>query len=342
MLVLYLVFAILFLVLLFCVIFAWAVLRAAFGGRQEGSPYLDYFTAADFENLFAEAVEFPNRRGETLRGNLYFETGRTDFRALLIFAHGMGGGHLSYTTELDFFAKQGFLVLVYDATGTMASDGKSLRGFGQSVLDLQSAIHFAAQNEKTKALPVVLCGHSWGAYAVCHAQSPAVRGVVAFSAPEDAATLLCAQASAQTGAPFGALKPFLRLWERLRFGKTAAAPTSKVLRTANVPVLLLHGGKDAVVPLSNAAASAPGISENPHIKSIIYPEKHHNVYNTLEAEASVAEMLGRLGVLSKQKDGSADALAAYVKTLDFRKLCEEDPAVMQTVEQFLEDCLREQ
>lgn len=104
-LLLYLVLAILFLVLLFCLIFAWAVLRAAFGNRQEGSPYLNYFTAADFENLAAEAVEFPNRRGETLRGNLYFESGRTDFRALLIFAHGMGGGHLSYTTELDFFAK---------------------------------------------------------------------------------------------------------------------------------------------------------------------------------------------------------------------------------------------
>lgn len=341
-LLLYLVLAILFLVLLFCLIFAWAVLRVAFGSRQEGSPYLDYFTAADFPNLSAEAVEFPNRRGETLRGNLYFESGRTDFRALLIFAHGMGGGHLSYTTELDFFAKQGFLVLAYDATGTMASDGKSLRGFGQSVLDLQSAIHFAAQNAKTKALPVVLCGHSWGAYAVCHIQSPAVRGVVAFSAPEDAATLLCAQASAQTGAPFGALKPFLRLWERLRFGKAAAAQTSKVLRTANVPVLLLHGGKDAVVPLSNAAANAPHLSENPHIKRVIYPEKRHNVYNTLEAEAGVAEMLERFGVLSKQKDGGADALAAYAKTLNFRKLCEEDPAVMQTVEQFLEECLLDQ
>lgn len=341
-LLLYLVLAILFLVLLFCLIFAWAVLRAAFGNRQEGSPYLNYFTAADFENLAAEAVEFPNRRGETLRGNLYFESGRTDFRALLIFAHGMGGGHLSYTTELDFFAKQGFLVLAYDATGTMASDGKSLRGFGQSVSDLQSALAFAAQDEKTRALPVVLCGHSWGAYAVCRAQSPAVRGVVAFSAPEDAAALLCAQASAQTGAPFGALKPFLRLWERLRFGKTAAAQTSKVLRTANVPVLLLHGGKDAVVPLSNAAANAPHLSENPHIKRVIYPEKRHNVYNTQEAEAGVAEMLERFGVLSKQKDGGADALAAYAKTLNFRKLCEEDPAVMQTVEQFLEERLLDQ
>lgn len=53
-------------------------------------------------------------------------------------------------------------------------------------------------------------------------------------------------------------------------------------------------------------------------------------------------MLERFGVLSKQKDGGADALAAYAKTLDFRKLCEEDPAVMQTVEQFFEDCLQEQ
>lgn len=96
------------------------------------------------------------------------------------------------------------------------------------------------------------------------------------------------------------------------------------------------------MPLSNAAANAPHLSENPHIKRVIYPEKRHNVYNTLEAEAGVAEMLERFSVLSKQKDGGADALAAYAKTLNFRKLCEEDPAVMQTVEQFLEECLLDQ
>ena len=72
-LLLYLVLAILFLVFLFCLIFAWAVLRAAFGNRQEGSPYLTILPAADFEDLAAEAVEFPNRRGETLRGNLYLK-----------------------------------------------------------------------------------------------------------------------------------------------------------------------------------------------------------------------------------------------------------------------------
>ena len=340
MLVTYLILALLFLALLSCLIFAWAVLRAAFGSRQEGSPYLTYFTAADFENLEARPVEFPNRYGETLRGSLYFERGRTDFRALLVFAHGMGGGHLSYTTELDFFAKQGFLVLAYDATGTMASDGKSLRGFGQSVWDLQSALRFASQNAQTKDLPVVLCGHSWGAYAVCHGASlPGVRGVAAFSAPEDAAALLCAQASAQTGVPFGALKPFLRVWERLRFGKNAAQKTSRALREARVPVLLLQGRDDAVVPLANAAANAPEVAENAHITAILYPEKRHNVYNTKEAEAGVAEMLERFSVLSGKKEGGDDALRAYAKSLDFRRLCAEDADVMQTVEQFFADCL---
>lgn len=341
MLFLYLFFSILFLALLFCLIFAWAVLRVAFGSRQEGSPYLTYFTAADFENLEARPVEFPSRRGDTLRGNLYLERGRTDFRALLVFVHGMGGGHLSYTTELDFFAKQGFLVLAYDATGTMASDGKSLRGFGQSIWDLQSALRFAAQNAQTKDLPVVLCGHSWGAYAVCHGASfPGVRGVAAFSAPEDAAALLCAQASAQTGVPFGALKPFLRFWERLRFGRNAAQKTSRALREARVPVLLLQGGDDTVVPLSNAAANAPGVAENAHVTAILYPEKRHNVYNTKAAETGVAEMLERFSVLAKQKDGGDEKLRAYAESLDFRRLCEEDVDVMQTVGQFLEDCLQ--
>ena len=118
--------AVLLSAVLFLFIFAASVEKVTFGARCEGNPYLSYFTAADFDNLEAEPIEFKGNRGQTLRGNLYFETGKTDFKALLIFCHGMGGGHLSYTTEIDFFAKHGYLVLAYDNTGTMAPTAKPL------------------------------------------------------------------------------------------------------------------------------------------------------------------------------------------------------------------------
>lgn len=332
--------SLLILSVLFLFILAFSVEKVAFGARCAGNPYLSYFTAADFENLEAAPIEFQGNRGQTLRGNLYFETGKTDFKALLIFCHGMGGGHLSYTTEIDFFAKRGFLVLAYDNTGTMASDGKALFGMPQAVCDLKSALQYLKTDERTKHLPVLLAGHSWGAYTVCRAANePQVKGILAFSAPNDVPELLAAQAQVQTGKKIDFLKPFLRVCESLRFGGDAAKPTVELLKDTQKPVLLLHGEKDGVVPLSNAVAGHAALAQNKNIHAVLYPEKQHNVYATLAAEQYIAEAIGKLGVLAKSKE-STDDCAAYAKTLDFRKMCEEDNDVMDTALQFLNGCLQ--
>lgn len=339
MLYIWIVVSLLIAAVLFLTILAYAVEKVAFGARCEGNPYLSYFTAADFDNLQADPVEFPGNRGQILRGNLYYKKKTSDRKALLIFCHGMGGGHLSYTTEIDFFAKHGYLVLGYDNTGTMASDGKALVGMPQAVSDLKSALQFAEDDERTKSLPVLLVGHSWGGYTVCRSTSlPQVKGVLAFSAPNDVPELLTAQAKMQTGKSFAFLKPFLRIYERLRFGASASEPTAALLKNSRVPVFLLHGEKDTVVPLSNAVAGNRVLSENKAIQSVIYPEKQHNVYATLAAEQYIAEAFGKLGVLAKSEK-NVDACATFAKTLDFRKMCEEDADVMQTALEFLDGCL---
>ena len=337
---LYLFIAIPVLVIAFLLLLAFAVEKVAFGNRCEGNAYLQYFTAADFPNLTADPVAFTGNCGQVLRGNLYTQAGRQDFKALLVFSHGMGGGHLSYTTELDFFAKRGYLVLAYDNTGTMASEGKSLVGMPQAVSDLRSALAFAKQDVRTKDLPVVLAGHSWGGYTVCRVLyfHPQVKGAVAFSAPDDVPRLLCAQAKAMTGKNLGFLEPFLRLYERLRFGKATAMRTSEIAAQTDVPLLLLHGGRDTTVRPEDAAATQDVLKNRKNIQTVLYPEKQHNVYATKEAEQYIADAFSKLGVLTKDKAKAAEA-KAFAATLDFRKMCEEDTEVMETVVAFLDGCL---
>lgn len=337
---LYLFIAIPVLVIAFLLLLAFAVEKVAFGNRCEGNAYLQYFTAADFPNLTADPVAFTGNCGQVLRGNLYTQAGRQDFKALLVFSHGMGGGHLSYTTELDFFAKRGYLVLAYDNTGTMASEGKSLVGMPQAVSDLRSALAFAKQDVRTKDLPVVLAGHSWGGYTVCRVLyfHPQVKGAVAFSAPDDVPRLLCAQAKAMTGKNLGFLEPFLRLYERLRFGKATAMRTSEIAAQTDVPLLLLHGGRDTTVRPEDAAATQNVLKNRKNIQTVLYPEKQHNVYATVEAEQYIADAFSKLGVLTKDKAKAAEA-KAFAATLDFRKMCEEDTEVMETVVAFLDGCL---
>ena len=325
---------------LFCFAFAKAIHFSVFGKRQEGNPYLKYFTAEDFDNLKAEPISFLNGNGEKLRGFFYSQKDRKEFKALVLFVHGMGGGHLSYTTEINALTKQGYLVMSYDNTGTMASEGKALKGLGQSILDLQQALRFVKGNDFTKEMPIFLMGHSWGAYTVCRimGQNPAVQGVVAFSPFENTPKLLCDQIRQQTKIPMPFLKPWFAFFEFRKFGKIATGNTSEQILKSDIPLLLLHGEADPVVPMQNAPIVNPKVQKQKNVTCISYPKKQHNVYASLEAESYIAESFAKLLKLVKEK--KQDEANAFSKTLDFHKMCEEDETVMQTVFDFIEKNLK--
>ena len=69
---------------------------------------------------------------------IYTNKNINEYEGVIVFVHGMGAGHLSYTTEINTIAKSGYKVLSYDNTGCCASDGKSMNGFYQAVLDLMN------------------------------------------------------------------------------------------------------------------------------------------------------------------------------------------------------------
>lgn len=318
---------------------AWLILFSVFGKRCDGSPNLKYFTADDFEELVAQPVEFPSNRGQILQGNLYSNPQKAPYKGLLIFVHGMGGGHLSYTTEMNTFAQNGFLVLGYDQTGTCSSEGKSLNGFLQSVLDLRAAFSFVNGNDKLNRYPVVLVGHSWGGFTVSQflQDSPGVKAAVVMSAFEDETKLILDLAKAQTGVPLGFLSPFLKLVTRMKFGRLANRKTSGILKSSDVSALLLHGELDRTVPTENSAASRFVSGECKKISGIIYPGKFHNVYQTRESEQYLNKVFGEINALQKQKkDPNAEKhLKELYKTIDYQKMTEEDPEVMETILTFL-------
>jgi len=76
----------------------------------------------------------------------------------------MGGGHLSYFKEIEMIAKKGFLVLAYDHSGCMTSEGINTGGFGQSLCDLNDCINSIKNNDQYKNMDISVIGHSWGAF----------------------------------------------------------------------------------------------------------------------------------------------------------------------------------
>lgn len=321
------------------------ILNMVFGKRCEGNPKLKYFTADDFEGLNAKPIEFKSNKGQTLRGNIYTDKEIKEYKGLIVFVHGMGGGHLSYTTEINTFAKAGFIVMGYDNTGTCSSEGKNLRGFFQSVNDLNYALKFIENDKELSKYPVSLVGHSWGAYAATQVLqfNHNIKSVVAMSGFNSSAKIICDSAKNETNMNLNFLKPFITIVNFLTFGKRGIKNTCAVLKNTEIPVLLLHGEVDTSVLIQNSlVANQKLLSQKPNIKAVVYEKRLHNVYQTKQSEEYLNNTFGELTKLSKKYKGKIPEEEAnkIYNNIDYKKMTEEDPEVMDTIIKFIEESIR--
>lgn len=326
-----------FILLLF--VFAEVVLsQFGFNKRCEGNPFLKYFEAKDFDNLEAEPIEFKNEKGIILRGYLYRESGRTNYNGLIIFSHGMGAGHTSYTTEINYFAKNGFLVMGYDNTGTCRSDGNKIDGFARGVLDLASAIKYIKASNELSNYPLLLAGHSWGAYSVCNVSAiiPDIKidGILAW-APFNSINKIIDTMS-RTKLPTGTkiLSPMFYLINFIKYGKFGNLKCSNSISKNNIPTMIIQGDKDPVVTMSNSPASMKEkLKANRNTEIVICNGKQHNPYMTFDSETYMGEILRVIDSGKPKKE-----IKEYCDKIDYRVLTEEDKEVMKTGLDFLIRC----
>ena len=85
---------------------------------------------------------------------------------LVLFVHGFKSGADDYLPIYYYLVKNGFSVFSYDGTGVYSSEGKSMIGFCQTLIDAESAITFVQKDKRFKKMPLFLLGHSCGGYAV--------------------------------------------------------------------------------------------------------------------------------------------------------------------------------
>ena len=311
--------------------------RKLFDRRYNGNPNVRYFTADDFAGIEAEAVEFASDCGVTLRGFIYRAAG-AEARALVIFSHGFGAGHLAYTTEIATLARAGFWVLAYDGTGCAASGGDRFVGFIQGVIDHCAALRFAATDERLKNLQRISIGHSWGAFSVLNALgSVPVLGAVAMCGFVTGSGVM-AQSAFGRFAPMRALYTlYFRLFDRVRFGRRVRCNTIRSLRRTRLPVFVLYGACDGVVPFRwNGKRVLRSVRDLAHVRALLCRDKGHNVYLTCEAEQYMNQTFAQIAAQGKEQPQLAAELYAQA---DYRKMTEEDPAVMSEVIAFCESIL---
>lgn len=233
----------------------------------------------EFEGMNRERFTFASHRGQNLVGYKYFgET--TDPRGVIVIAHGLGGGgHNSYLDIADYFTSHGYLVFAYDATGNDESEGDSVRGIPQGLIDLDYALRFVKGTPDFAGLPIMLFGHSWGAYSAgsvlnYHPDVQAVVMVAGFNEPGD---VIREAGQQMMGKAVRLLMPFVSMYERMKFGEYANQTCIAGFENSAARVMIIHSVDDDTIS-SEASYDIffRRYANNPRFQFLQFEDRGHN------------------------------------------------------------------
>jgi dienelactone hydrolase len=187
-------------------------------------------------------------------------------------------GIYSYADEYDriiiYLVDKGWRVFSYNMTGVDKSEGKSMRGLSQAVIDLDAALTYIENTSAFSGLPVMLAGFSLGGYAVCAVLNydHRVDAVVSFAGFNSTQDVMEAQAVAEIGGIYHLISPQVIALEKQLFGKTAKLTAVDGINKSPVPVMIVLCDDDDIIPVNTISIYAHrGSIINPHVE-IVYLE----------------------------------------------------------------------
>ena len=289
-----------------------------------------YFSAEDFPGLIREPYAFENQKGDRLQGYFYHYGSPKPYR-IVVFDHGMGGGHRSYMKEIERLAHAGYLVFAYDHTGCMESGGEHINGFAQSLADLHSALTVLEKDPSYSAYTFSVVGHSWGGYSTLNiaALHPEITHVVAISG-----FLSVEQMLRQTFG--GVMKPYYR---RMLSMEREANPdyigysAERSLSDYRGRVLVIHSSDDRVVKSkSHFRVLKKALGDRGNVRFLEVTGKGHNPNYTVDAVRYKDAYLAKLKREAKQgRLNSEESKRAFVAQFDWNRMTAQDDAVWKEI-----------
>ncbi len=194
-----------------------------------------------------ELIMFPSKR-VNLEG--YYYPAQNSL-GLILFVHGFKSGADDYLPIYYYLVKNGFSVFSYDGRGVYSSEGKSMVGFCQTLIDCESAVTFLQKDKRFKKMPLFLLGHSCGGYAVNSvlALKKGIKACASIASVNNAYTIVLEKGYQYGGdiASEGFPKEFLNTYQRLLFGKYTEYSSLQGLNSVKIPMLVAHGMSDETI-----------------------------------------------------------------------------------------------
>lgn len=293
-----------------------------------------YFSHNDFEGLKCEEHCFRASAGHKLQGYLYSYDNPTEGR-IVVFDHGMGGGHRSYMKEIQKLCEHGFLVFAYDHTGCMCSGGDTPNGLAQSLCDLNDCISYIKSEARFNRLRISVMGHSWGGFSTLNicALHPDITHIVAMAGFVSVEQMI---KSYFGGIMKGYRKPIMQLESTSNeyFSKFDAVTT---LSNSDTKALLVYSDNDVMCKKVHYDILKAALADKPNVSFVLEHNKGHNPNYTEDASKYLMEYVQeRSKLMGRKKLTTSEQKAVFRNRFDWHRMTAQDERVWQKIFEHLD------
>jgi alpha-beta hydrolase superfamily lysophospholipase len=212
----------------------------------------------------------------------------------LILVNGIRSNADTHIPEILYFLGRNWSVLTFDATGIGKSEGYGYMGLQQIRLDLMALLNSPEAQPYLEG-PVVLYGHSAGAYAAASVLDLGydIKGAVCIAGFDSPLGTMMFYGRKYTGFLADLQYPFISSESRYFYGNSADVRAADSVMASDVPVLVIQGTSDDIVDMSISLYSAlvdrPAAGVHLLLVDEEYRAEHSTAWNTAEAAKYLAE-----------------------------------------------------
>ncbi len=325
-----------FLLMIIYSLLVYFIIAETLKKRTDKNPLLQYYTSSDYPDLKAVPITFKSKEGVNLNGFHYGSEASSDSDYLLLFFHGIGAGHESYTTLInDLVTSLKTPLIAFDYTGCDLSEGSKIPSTLQALSDAEELLKYLKTSEYSNK-KLILVGHSWGGFVASNLakldDEKKVVGVISLNGITNFAKTYQKMGHAP------ALFPFIyNSLSFIHYRKLAFMNTAKSIKNTAIPHLFVHGLLDKAVSFKDFIAPLMFQSvDNKNIFFHLEKEKFHNAYLTLESEKNLQLLQKDLQELGNKKSDK-EVVKAKIQNTDFAFLVENDLTVIAGIKKFVEE-----
>lgn len=261
--------------------------------RGDGSISIKYALPSDYPFLEVHKSYFLNNKKARL--SIYeYKLKNNDPKGLVLFIHGIGGGHFYSLQLINYLCEQGYMVLAYDQYASGTSEGKRIESMSQGAIDVKYAVRYIEEHYK---MPFYVMGHSWGGFCASQAlrYSKNITKCISIAG-------LDSEASMTSGPKFFAsiATLFVKICGFTKYGRYALYSQYGAFKKTTAKVLYLQGKEDLVVsPIKTGYKYQKKLKNHDNIKVVMLPEKGHSPIVTYESQLAQGKIMAQFGMLGE-------------------------------------------